>query len=76
MPTFIEFLKKREDAVATNARLSEETDPVMSVIQNPEVAQNLRQDKLQNFNYLKETFGVRPCDFVAFARLTPGILLL
>ncbi|KAG9024032.1 eukaryotic translation initiation factor 3 subunit E [Tulasnella sp. UAMH 9824] len=60
-----DFLKKREDAVATNARLSEETDPVMSVIQNPEVAQNLRQDKLQNFNYLKETFGVTPEQIIA-----------
>ncbi|KAG8975458.1 eukaryotic translation initiation factor 3 subunit E [Tulasnella sp. 427] len=60
-----DFLKKREDAVATNARLSEETDPVMSVIQNPEVAQNLRQDKLQNFNYLKETFGVTSEQIIA-----------
>ena len=31
----------------------------MNVIENPEVAQALKQDKNQNLTYLKEHYGVR-----------------
>lgn len=31
----------------------------MDVIENPDVAQALRQDKMQNLHYLKENYNVR-----------------
>ncbi|KIL62669.1 hypothetical protein M378DRAFT_12727 [Amanita muscaria Koide BX008] len=42
-----EFLKKRE-VISTNERLRQEAQAVLQVIENPEVAQSLRQDKIQN----------------------------
>lgn len=54
-----EFAKKREDAVQTNQRLQSEAQVVLDVIEREEVAQALRQDKIQNLNYLKEHFNVR-----------------
>ena len=32
---------------------------MLDVIENPDVAQALRQDKNQNLNYLKDNYGVR-----------------
>lgn len=42
-------------------RLQQEAQAVQDVIENPDVAQSLRQDKNQNLAYLKEHYGVRPC---------------
>lgn len=53
-----EFAAKRENAVHTNERLQQEAQAVLNVIENPEVAQALRQDKNQNLQYLKENYGV------------------
>ncbi|PSR94681.1 hypothetical protein EW026_g3116 [Hermanssonia centrifuga] len=53
-----EFAGKRESAVHTNERLQQEAQAVLNVIENPEVAQALRQDKNQNLQYLKEHYGV------------------
>lgn len=39
-------------------RLEQEAQAVLDVIENPDVAQALRQDKLQNLQYLKDTYGV------------------
>lgn len=54
----VEFSKKREEVVSTNERLQQEAQAVLNVIENPDVAQSLRQDKIQNLQYLKDNFGV------------------
>lgn len=53
-----EFERRREEAVSQNERLEQEAQVVLIVIQNPEVAQALRQDKSQNLNYLKENYNL------------------
>ena len=55
----LEFAAKREKAVSTNERLQQEAQAVLDVIENPEVAQSLRQDKMQNLQYLKDHYNVR-----------------
>jgi translation initiation factor 3 subunit E len=54
-----EFSGKRERAVSTNERLQQEAQAVLDVIENPDVAQALRQDKNQNLQYLKDNYNVR-----------------
>ncbi|TFK45350.1 eukaryotic translation initiation factor 3 subunit 6 [Heliocybe sulcata] len=53
-----EFSQKRENAVSTNEQLQQEAQAVLDVIENPEVAQSLRQDKIQNLQYLKEHYNL------------------
>jgi translation initiation factor 3 subunit E len=55
----IEFDLKRKNAVSTNERLQQEAQAVLDVIENPDVAQALRQDKNQNLQYLKDNYDVR-----------------
>jgi translation initiation factor 3 subunit E len=55
-----EFSRKRENAVSTHERLEQEAQAVLDVIENPDVAQALRQDKNQNLQYLKDNYNVRP----------------
>ena len=44
--------------MAINERLQQEAKAVLAVIENPDVAQALRQDKNQNLAYLKVTHDV------------------
>ncbi|KIM49934.1 hypothetical protein M413DRAFT_439055 [Hebeloma cylindrosporum] len=53
-----EFDEKRTNAVSTNERLQLEAQAVLDVIQNPDVAQALRQDKNQNLQYLKDNYNL------------------
>ncbi|KAK0498282.1 eukaryotic translation initiation factor 3 subunit 6 [Armillaria luteobubalina] len=53
-----EFDEKRQNAVSTHERLQQEAQAVFDVIENPDVAQALRQDKNQNLQYLKEHYNV------------------
>jgi len=53
-----EFAAKREKAVAINEHLQQEAQAVLDVIENPDVAQALRQDKNQNLTYLKDNYGL------------------
>ncbi|KAH7913217.1 eIF3 subunit 6 N terminal domain-containing protein [Hygrophoropsis aurantiaca] len=53
-----EFTGKREKAVSTNERLQQEAQAVLDVIENPDVAQALRQDKNQNLQYLKDNYNL------------------
>jgi hypothetical protein len=55
-----EFSGKRDRAVSTNERLELEAQAVLDVIENPDVAQALRQDKNQNLQYLKDNYNVCP----------------
>ncbi|KAI0747190.1 eukaryotic translation initiation factor 3 subunit 6 [Daedaleopsis nitida] len=53
-----EFAGKREKAVSTNEQLQQEAQAVLDVIENPDVAQSLRQDKNQNLQFLKDNYNV------------------
>ncbi|KJA24411.1 hypothetical protein HYPSUDRAFT_38862 [Hypholoma sublateritium FD-334 SS-4] len=53
-----EFDQKRTNAVSTNERLQQEAQAVLDVIENPDVAQALRQDKNQNLQYLKDNYNL------------------
>ncbi|EIW83824.1 eukaryotic translation initiation factor 3 subunit 6 [Coniophora puteana RWD-64-598 SS2] len=53
-----EFSQKRDVAVSTNERLQQEAQAVLDVIENPDVAQALRQDKNQNLQYLKDNYNL------------------
>ena len=53
-----EFSRKREEAVSKNEHLQQEAQAVLDVIENPDVAQALRQDKNQNLTYLKDNYDV------------------
>ena len=53
-----EFAAKREKAVAINEQLQQEAQAVLDVIENPDFAQALRQDKNQNLAYLRDNYSV------------------
>ncbi|KAK4700623.1 translation initiation factor 3 subunit E, partial [Phenoliferia sp. Uapishka_3] len=53
-----EFRKREQTVVATLNELQAQAQTVMDVISNPEVVAALRQDKLHNLAYLKDTHGV------------------
>ncbi|EDR09676.1 uncharacterized protein LACBIDRAFT_293911 [Laccaria bicolor S238N-H82] len=53
-----EFDVKRKNAVSTHERLQQEAQAVLDVIENPDVAQALRQDKNQNLQYLKDNYNL------------------
>ncbi|CAA7271298.1 unnamed protein product [Cyclocybe aegerita] len=53
-----EFDQKRQNVVSTNERLQQEAQAVLDVIENPDVAQALRQDKNQNLQYLKDNYNL------------------
>ncbi|KAH8832549.1 eukaryotic translation initiation factor 3, subunit 6 [Flagelloscypha sp. PMI_526] len=53
-----EFESKKQNAVSTHERLQLEAQAVLDVIENPDVAQALRQDKNQNLQYLKDNYNL------------------
>ncbi|KAF8906306.1 eIF3 subunit 6 N terminal domain-containing protein [Gymnopilus junonius] len=53
-----EFDEKRKNVVEKNERLQQEAQAVLDVIENPDVAQALRQDKNQNLQYLKDNYNL------------------
>ncbi|KAH9979850.1 eIF3 subunit 6 N terminal domain-containing protein [Lactifluus volemus] len=53
-----EFAAKRAKAVAINEQLQQEAQAVLDVIENPDFAQALRQDKIQNLAYLKDNYSL------------------
>jgi len=55
----IELVKKREGILEQLQNSQAEAQKVMDVIENPDVIAALRQDKLQNLQFLKDNYGVR-----------------
>ena len=53
-----EFIEKRKQVLTTLHKLEEESQKVISVLEDPEVISALRQDKTQNLQYLKDNHGV------------------
>jgi len=54
----IEFEEKKQNAVSKHERLQQDAQAVLNVIEKPEVAQALRQDKNQNLQYLRDNHQV------------------
>jgi hypothetical protein len=63
----IEFSAKRENAILCSRR------PVLDIIENPGVAQALRQDNSQNLRYLKDNYNVRSVLGYHYLVLTPNL---
>lgn len=61
--------------MAINEQLQQEAQAVLDVIENPDVAQALRQDKNQNLTYLKDNYGVSDHVLYRLNTLTPTISL-
>ena len=59
--------------MAINEHLQQEAQAVLDVIENPDVAQALRQDKNQNLTYLKDNYGVSNDVLYGLKILTPMI---
>ncbi|EJT98808.1 eukaryotic translation initiation factor 3 subunit 6 [Dacryopinax primogenitus] len=55
-----EFTAKRSNIETTNDRLQKEAQVVLEVIENRDVAQAMRQDKMQNLTYLREKHNLMP----------------
>lgn len=53
-----EYETKRERVLLKRARLEEETEKLRSLLEDQDVVNNLRSDKVANLNYLKESHGV------------------
>ena len=53
-----DFANKRETVLANLQKLEEDSQKVLSVLEDQEVVAALRQDKTQNLQYLKEHHGV------------------
>ncbi|KAJ1978591.1 eukaryotic translation initiation factor 3 subunit E [Dimargaris xerosporica] len=53
-----EFVEKREQVLTTLEELQTKAEQVMEVLENPDVISALRQDKFQNFQFLKENYNV------------------
>ncbi|KAJ7621129.1 eukaryotic translation initiation factor 3, subunit 6 [Roridomyces roridus] len=53
-----EFEEKRQNTLLTHQRMQDEAQAVLDVIENPDVAQALRQDKEQNLQYLKDNYNL------------------
>jgi len=54
----IELPKKREEILEQLEAAQSEARKVLDVIENPDVVAALRQDKLQNLQFLKDNYGV------------------
>ncbi|WFD30884.1 eukaryotic translation initiation factor 3 subunit E [Malassezia sp. CBS 17886] len=56
VPEFV--VQKRGQVVATNARLEKEVEEVLNVIEDPNVANALKQDKALNLEWLQQNYGL------------------
>lgn len=53
-----EYVSKREDVLAKREHYQEECSKIQDLLQDADVINNLRSDKVANLNYLKENHGV------------------
>lgn len=54
----VEYNQKRESAIARREELEQQTQKLTDLLANGDVTNNLRSDKVANFNYLKDEHGV------------------
>ncbi|KAI8324162.1 eukaryotic translation initiation factor 3, subunit 6 [Martensiomyces pterosporus] len=55
-----EFAQKREDVIRRLEESEQKTEHIREVIENPEVAGSLRQDKIQNMKLLRDSYQCTP----------------
>ncbi|PVU98515.1 hypothetical protein BB559_001497 [Furculomyces boomerangus] len=55
-----EYTQKREKVMAQLAEFEAKTEKIRSVIEMPEVASSLRQDRVQNMQFLSENYDCKP----------------
>jgi translation initiation factor 3 subunit E len=55
-----EYKKKREEVLQKRDQLEEATSKISGLLDDENVVTNLRSDKVQNLQYLKDTHGVTP----------------
>ncbi|KAJ2691306.1 eukaryotic translation initiation factor 3 subunit E, partial [Coemansia spiralis] len=55
-----EFARKREEVIAKLMESEKKTQHIREVIENPEVASSLRQDKMQNLKILHDNYQCTP----------------
>jgi translation initiation factor 3 subunit E len=53
-----EFVKKREDVLSQLEKYGEDSAKVTDLLQNQDVTSNLRSDKVQNLQFLKDNYQV------------------
>lgn len=53
-----EFVKKREDVLQRLQQYMEESAKITELLENPDVVNNLRSDKIANLQFLKDQHGV------------------
>jgi translation initiation factor 3 subunit E len=53
-----EWEAKRQEVMQRKQNLEESTNKIQDILDNPEIVNNLRSDKVANLNYLKENFDV------------------
>jgi translation initiation factor 3 subunit E len=53
-----EYTKKREEVIKRRDQLEEETSKISGLLDDENVVTNLRSDKVQNLQYLKDSHGV------------------
>lgn len=54
-----ELEAQRKEALAQHEKLGAEVDTVLNVIEDPNVASALKQDKEKNLEWLKQNYDVR-----------------
>ncbi|KAI1303225.1 eukaryotic translation initiation factor 3 subunit E [Mortierella claussenii] len=59
-PAAGELVKRREDILEQLQNSQSEAQKVLDVIENPDVIAALRQDKLQNLQFLKDNYAMTP----------------
>ncbi|KAJ7590918.1 eukaryotic translation initiation factor 3 subunit 6 [Mycena floridula] len=61
----INFESEKQNAVTTHGQLRQQAQAVLDVIENPDVAQSLRQDKNQNLQYLQDNYNLNVAQITA-----------
>ncbi|KAI9207858.1 eukaryotic translation initiation factor 3 [Polychytrium aggregatum] len=55
-----DYDEKRDQVLQQLENLQDESDEIMTILQDPTVIQQLKQDKLANVQFLKENFNFKP----------------
>jgi len=53
------FTERRNEVLARLEKLQDQSSDIMNLIQDPNVIQQLKQDKLANITFLTENYNVR-----------------
>ena len=57
-PVFLEMFSKREGVVAKLQELEEQIDPIVNLFEDPEVAEHMKREDQNLFDYLAQNHEV------------------